>query len=111
MRVFSGLHPQNPKKEEKRLVFSKSIFFIYILKEKIFEPFYRIKETEKQKGTGIGLALSRSLAQLHNGSLVLEPENEWNVFTLTLPIHQEIEFTLTTRPQAENSATETNFKA
>ncbi len=35
------------------------------MKEKIFEPFYRLKETVKQKGTGIGLALARSLAQLH----------------------------------------------
>lgn len=66
------------------------------LREKIFEPFYRIPETEKQKGTGIGLALSRSLTQLHNGTLQLDmPEGDMNVFTLSLPVHQEIEFRLT----------------
>lgn len=61
------------------------------LKEKIFEPFYRIKETEKQEGTGIGLALSRSLAELHKGSLEFKANEELNRFVLTLPIHQEKE--------------------
>lgn len=57
------------------------------LKEKIFQPFYRIPETEMQSGTGIGLALARSLAQLHNGDLLLEPPRDnMNIFSLTLPI-------------------------
>lgn len=65
------------------------------MKEKIFEPFFRLKETEMQKGTGIGLALSRSLATLHKGSLVLAPgKGEENVFVLRIPVHQEIEFNL-----------------
>ncbi|HSC38070.1 MAG TPA: two-component regulator propeller domain-containing protein, partial [Chitinophagaceae bacterium] len=59
------------------------------MSEKIFEPFFRLRETEKQKGTGIGLALSRSLTELHKGSLCLRPaENNLNVFSLTLPIQQ-----------------------
>ena len=57
------------------------------MKEKIFEPFFRLKETEKQKGTGIGLALSRSLTELHKGVLDLkEPENNLNVFSVTIPV-------------------------
>jgi len=61
-------------------------------KSKIFEPFFRIKETEKEAGTGIGLPLSRSLAQLHQGSLELKASIEgFNIFLLTLPIHQEKE--------------------
>jgi signal transduction histidine kinase/ligand-binding sensor domain-containing protein len=60
------------------------------MKEKIFEPFFRLRETEKQKGTGIGLALSRSLAQLHNGTLTMrEQGNLVNVFYLTIPINQD----------------------
>jgi len=61
-------------------------------KEKIFEPFYRIKETEKETGTGIGLPLSKSLALLHKGSLELKTSaDNFNVFLLSLPIHQETE--------------------
>jgi ligand-binding sensor domain-containing protein/signal transduction histidine kinase len=55
--------------------------------EKIFEPFFRLKETEKQKGTGIGLALSKSLAELQNGVLgIAETENNMNVFFVTFPL-------------------------
>jgi signal transduction histidine kinase/ligand-binding sensor domain-containing protein len=57
------------------------------MKEKIFEPFFRLKKTEKQKGTGIGLALARSLAQLHKGNLYLkEQSNELNTFVISLPV-------------------------
>lgn len=67
----------------------------YEMKDKIFEPFFRIKETEKQKGTGIGLALSRSLAQLHKGTLDLkQPDQQLNTFLLTMPVHQTNEFNL-----------------
>ncbi len=61
------------------------------LKEKIFEPFYRISETEAQTGSGIGLALALSLTQLHNGTLMLEsPIDNMNCFSLTLPLNNEI---------------------
>lgn len=67
----------------------------YDQKEKIFQPFYRGKGTGKQPGTGIGLPLARSLAELHKGVLDLKkPENDLNVFLLTLPIHQDQEFVL-----------------
>ena len=57
---------------------------------KIFEPFYRMKATEKQVGTGIGLALARSLVQLHKGELDLRQTNDsLNVFYLTLPLNQD----------------------
>jgi signal transduction histidine kinase len=59
------------------------------MKEKIFEPFFRLKATEKQKGTGIGLALSLSLTQLHKGNLILkEPEDDMNVFLVSIPLNQ-----------------------
>ncbi len=62
----------------------------YEMREKIFEPFFRLKETKMLKGTGIGLALSRSLAELHKGTISLEtPDKELNVFKLTLPLQQE----------------------
>lgn len=80
----------------------------YELKEKIFEPFYRLKETEKQPGTGIGLPLSRSLAELHKGVLELQqPENGLNVFQLSIPIHQENEINLQDYETIETEQTET----
>src|SRR5688572_31820390 len=40
----------------------------------------------KQKGTGIGLALARSLVELHDGNLYLDsPSEDMNVFVLALP--------------------------
>ena len=84
------------------------------LKEKIFEPFYRIKETEKQSGNGIGLSLSRSLAELHKGLLELSTsENNLNIFTLTLPIHQEKVFILHTEdsPPAIETNTSSDLTA
>lgn len=65
------------------------------MSEKIFETFFRMKEAEKQSGTGIGLPLSRYLAELHKGTLVLQSTvDNLNIFALTLPVHQEIEFNL-----------------
>ena len=62
-------------------------------REKIFEPFYRLKETERSKGTGIGLALSRSLAQLHRGTLYLKQRinEKVNTFVLVLPLQHKKE--------------------
>jgi len=63
--------------------------------DKIFEPFYRMKETDMKPGTGIGLSISRSLAELHNGYLRLDNDGtEANVFILALPVHQLVEFNL-----------------
>lgn len=57
------------------------------MSEKIFEPFYRMKEAAKQQGTGIGLALAKSLTELHKGRLYLKtPGNGLNVFVLCLPL-------------------------
>lgn len=56
------------------------------MREKIFEPFVRLKESVKQKGTGIGLALARSLAELHGGKIFMSNEEaQMNVFILSLP--------------------------
>jgi signal transduction histidine kinase len=47
--------------------------------ERIFIPFYTTKKT----GSGIGLALSRQIMQLHNGSLTVKSEPMvFTIFTL-----------------------------
>ena len=73
------------------------------MKEEIFKPFVRFNEKEDGKvttGTGIGLALSRSLAELHQGTLAMGEGEENNTFCLTLPIVQDMTITLTPEPEA-----------
>ena len=60
------------------------------LSSRIFEPFFQINRTDKHtSGAGIGLPLAKSLAELHNGKLYLDPDQPINAFVLTLPLHQE----------------------
>jgi signal transduction histidine kinase len=57
--------------------------------EKLFQPFQQIHNhlSRKHKGTGLGLALSRKLAQLHGGDLTLvSQEGKGSCFTLHLPV-------------------------
>lgn len=58
------------------------------MREEIFKPFVQCKEgvLHSVSGTGIGLPLARSLAELHGGSLLMKDSMENNQFLLTLPI-------------------------
>jgi signal transduction histidine kinase len=70
------------------------------MSEKIFEPFFRIENTSTKPGTGIGLAICKFLAELHNGKIILiKSQNQTNIFELILPVHQRIEFTLNTEKE------------
>lgn len=56
--------------------------------EHIFRPFYRASNAQYQtQGNGIGLALSRRIIELHDGSLrVHSKPNEGSIFEVHLPI-------------------------
>lgn len=57
--------------------------------EKIFEPFYRIKEQEFKPGTGLGLSLCRFLIEKHSGTIsVAESSEKQTIFRITTPINQ-----------------------
>ena len=61
------------------------------MEEDIFKPFVQIKNTDngqRTAGTGIGLPLARSLAELHKGKLYLKNEDQI-CFCVELPITQE----------------------
>jgi len=65
------------------------------LRKKIFEPFFRASEKQIKQGTGIGLSIAKSLAELHSGQLYAgESDEKHNSFILELPVHQLIEFNL-----------------
>lgn len=58
--------------------------------EHLFKPFYRAKaHVGKVEGTGLGLSLSRSLAELHGGTLTMLTKERENIFILKLPLQEE----------------------
>ena len=48
----------------------------------LFEPFYTTKPT----GLGMGLSISRSIAESHGGRILMEPAEVGSVFRLVLPL-------------------------
>jgi signal transduction histidine kinase len=56
-------------------------------RERIFEPYYRSTRTRAVSGAGLGLHVSRRLAERHGGRLWLERSTEaGSVFVLALPL-------------------------
>jgi signal transduction histidine kinase/ActR/RegA family two-component response regulator len=69
------------------------------VRERIFEPFYT---TKAERGTGLGLAVSRSIARRHEGDLIVESApGMGSRFRLMLPLHAQVE--LPHEPQAANA--------
>jgi signal transduction histidine kinase len=58
--------------------------------ERVFEPFFRKEDPAFQQvpGTGLGLYISRQLAESHGGTLRLEASrpDRGSTFTLSLPL-------------------------
>jgi len=56
---------------------------------RIFEEFYQVGPAKTQEGTGLGLALTRRLIELHHGSLSVDSEpGVGSTFTVRLPLRQ-----------------------
>jgi PAS domain S-box-containing protein len=55
--------------------------------EKIFDEFVQLEQGQNTQGTGLGLPISRRLAELLGGSLtVVSAQGEGSTFTLSLPL-------------------------
>lgn len=66
------------------------------MREKIFQPFFRLNsEMHTSTGTGIGLAMAKSLAELHGGTLTMDDDDTMNVFSLSLPMKQQAPVVMT----------------
>lgn len=81
------------------------------LREKIFQPFFTTKEVNK--GTGIGLSLSLSIIQEHNGKLELKSEvNQGTEFIIEFQLlSQPAKLSQTQDPIPLSQSLENSFKA
>jgi signal transduction histidine kinase len=58
---------------------------------RIFDEFYQVGPGKTQEGTGLGLALTKSLVELHHGDLRVESQpGAGSTFTVTLPLRQPV---------------------
>ena len=55
--------------------------------QSLFDRYFQVDETDRETGTGIGLALTRGLVELHHGMIrVTSSEGEGSSFTVNIPI-------------------------
>jgi len=58
--------------------------------EKIFDRFYQVNDQEMNLGSGVGLAFTRRLVELHHGTITAESKHgKGSTFTVTLPVDDE----------------------
>lgn len=65
----------------------------YIDKKKIkniFDKFYRFEDTNDISGSGIGLAICKSIVKLHNGDIKAIPEHNGILIEIELPILKRV---------------------
>ena len=59
------------------------------MQKKIFENYFQVNMNDENKGTGLGLALTRSLVNLHKGEITLQSEpGKGSIFTVTLNVSE-----------------------
>ncbi|WP_110354185.1 two-component regulator propeller domain-containing protein [Arenibacter sp. ARW7G5Y1] len=57
----------------------------------IFEWYYQSGKTTKKKGSGIGLAFSKNLIELHKGEILVSTQmNEGTIFTVSVPRNKSL---------------------
>lgn len=57
--------------------------------EQLFERFYRAESSRSQElaSTGLGLAIAKSIVELHAGTITVDTSDEWTEFVVELPRH------------------------
>ena len=75
---------------------------------KLFQPFTQLdaSSTRAHSGTGLGLALTNRLIQLHGGKIWVDSEiDEGSTFSFTFPLHQKEQQVEVAAPDASDSET------
>ncbi len=55
--------------------------------KRIFEKFYRVERAENVSGTGLGLCISKSIIEAHNGQITVESiPGKGSVFSIEIPL-------------------------
>lgn len=57
--------------------------------KRIWDKFYQADESHSSKGNGIGLAIVKRIAILHNGNVTVTSKNDVVTFTVSLPKYQQ----------------------
>jgi PAS domain S-box-containing protein len=73
------------------LVWDTGIGIDVVDQQKLFSPFSQIDSSlvRKHQGTGLGLVITRKLAELHGGTVALKSSLDQGArFTIALPLHQ-----------------------
>jgi signal transduction histidine kinase len=57
--------------------------------KKIFERFYRVEPSRNTEtgGTGLGLSITKSIVELHHGTISCESGTDWTSFIICLPLN------------------------
>jgi signal transduction histidine kinase len=85
-RILVGLAQAEPAGEIKLQVSDSGIGIPNVDRSRLFEPYRRGSNVGERGGSGLGLYISRLLAQRHGGDLLLGPTSSMGTtFTLVLP--------------------------
>lgn len=57
---------------------------------RLFQPFWRNEENEKQEGLGLGLYIASEIASAHHGAIDVSSDSKKTEFTFTFPLNRSI---------------------
>ena len=73
------------------VIFNESEYIDEGKLKNIFDKFYRLEDTNDISGSGIGLAICKSIIKLHNGEIKALAKNNGISVEITLPITKKVE--------------------
>ena len=93
-------YSKNDSKVEFEILNLKSIIKIHIFNEyefvdknklkNIFDKFYRLEDTNDISGSGIGLAICKSIVKLHGGEIKAVPKDNGILIEVELPMTKRV---------------------